>query len=122
MSNNLLTNVRFYNVKSSTGSIKANGKVTVAGVFDIAFRVLEGQKGPWIAWPGRFGDKPGENGKKPWYSDVTVIDDGAREDINQTLLTEYANQGSDSYKSSTKPKTGYPAPDKTKPADDGCPF
>ena len=84
-----ITDVKVWPNKNNHKTIKANAQFVVDGGIKIKCTIFEGQKGPFIGLPGRYGDKPGEDGKKPWYSDVDCISKEAREELNAAVINKY---------------------------------
>jgi DNA-binding cell septation regulator SpoVG len=105
----LITGVTFTPMQKP-GNMKAMGRMTIGGVLTINFRVMDGTNGLWIGLPGRMSDKPdAETGKPKWYSDVSAVDKGQKEELDKFILEEYSKQVS------TGPKSNKTA----KPSDDG---
>ena len=83
MTQELFTNVRIFPV--SVGNIKANGKVVVAGVVEVSFKIIEGKN-------GLFASLPSTKGKDDnYYQDVKLLDKDNYESFQKTVLEAYAN-------------------------------
>lgn len=54
-------------------------------------KVMEGKKGPWIAWPSR---KPEGGGK--WVKQILIINKKLKEAVEKALLDKYKTAGSES--------------------------
>lgn len=96
----LISNVRIFPMNGS-GSMKAGGKTTIAGVLDVSFKIMDGKNGLWVGWPGRYSEKLGPDGSKRWFSDVFFLDDDVRTEVNAILLGEYQNSLSKASPSNT---------------------
>ena len=115
----LVSNIRLFPLKTE-GSIKANGKVIINDMFEVSFRIMSGSKGLFVGWPGKFGEKLNEEGKKPWYPEFKVLDEGVREEINSAIMTEFENQKGS--KAPSAPAAGYPTPKKPYNGKTSVPF
>lgn len=117
----LFSNVRVFPLKKQGLSIKANGKVTVAGLLDVSFKVMDTGKGLWISWPARQGETPDpETGKKPWYPDVSVVDQEVGAQLTDYLVQAYKQTLTNGGTTTNKGTKTVPA--KQTPKQEGIPF
>ena len=87
----MISGVLVWLPKGNTNSkIKANGVFTVNDAFQIKYTLFNGPKGMYVSLPGRYGDKIDEaTGKKTWYSDVKVVSDEAKKQMEKAVLDAY---------------------------------
>jgi DNA-binding cell septation regulator SpoVG len=76
--------------KAKHDKVAANGQVVLGGKLRVKFTVFRGQKGLFVGFPGKYGDKVNpETGKKPFYPDVKVVDEEFGKELTSTLLKAY---------------------------------
>ena len=69
--------------------IKANAQFTVNNAFKLKATIRNGQNGLYVSFPGTSGEKPGADGKKPFYPHIECFNKEVRQQVNNTLLAEY---------------------------------
>lgn len=84
-----ISNIRVWPLKKPHAKIAANGDFIVDGGFKVKFTLFKSAKGMFVGLPGRYGDTPGEDGKKPWYADVSFVDDNVRNELTERVVAEY---------------------------------
>ncbi len=67
------------------GQRKANVEVTFNNAVAVSCGIMEGKRGPWIAWPAR----PPEKGRHQWIKQIYIYDKGIKNDVEKLLLTKY---------------------------------
>jgi len=67
------------------GQRKVNVEVTFNNAVAVSCGIMEGKRGPWIAWPAR----PPEKGRHQWIKQIYIYDKGIKKDIEKLLLTKY---------------------------------
>jgi DNA-binding cell septation regulator SpoVG len=67
------------------GKRKVNAEVTFNNVVAVSCGIMEGKRGPWIAWPSR----PPEKGGGSWVKQVYIYDEKVRKAVENLLLTKY---------------------------------
>lgn len=118
----LFSNIRVFPTKNNTGTIKASGKVVIAGVAEVAFTVRDNGRGPWVGWPGRYSEKVGQDGKKTWFSDVRIVDEQAGEEVSRQILAEFRSGGSPRPARTGSPAQGRARASAEASEPDGVPF
>lgn len=72
--------------------IKANGLVTLDDVLNVKFTIMNGSKGMFVGFPGKYGDKVDDKtGKKPWYPDVSFPKNDEADTFRQQLTAAIVN-------------------------------
>lgn len=69
-----------------TSSRKANAEVTFNEALSVTVGVMEGEHGPWIAWPAQAPEKKGGR----WADRVSLLDKRLEKNVEQTLLKRYS--------------------------------
>lgn len=77
---------RLYPVDHQGGSVRARGTFSYDGVFDIAFALISGRDGMFVALPSHTYEKEGNTKRK---YDVWCTDDEVRADITDTVIDAY---------------------------------
>ena|SRR3990167_6782235 len=97
MDNKVFTNVDVRRINNA-GKLKANGKVLVAGVVEVKFRVMEGANGLFAALPSTKGkdDK--------YYNDVYLPDEATRKLFQEVVLAAYNNSSEATTSKTSKSK------------------
>ena len=85
----LFSQLRIFPAKDASGNFKGNGRVVVAGVAELSFRIMKSDQGLFVGWPGRYSDKPNAEGKKQWFSDVRIVDEEANQELTKLILDEF---------------------------------
>ncbi len=67
------------------GQRKVNVEVTFNNAVAISCGIMEGKRGPWIAWPAR----PPEKGRHRWIKQIYIYDKGVKKAVEKLLLTKY---------------------------------
>ena len=67
------------------GKRKVNVEVTFNNAVAVSCGIMEGKRGPWIAWPAR----PPEKHRRRWVKQVYIYDEGIKKDVEKLLLTKY---------------------------------
>jgi len=68
-----------------TGQRKVNVEVTFNNAVAVSCGIMEGKRGPWIAWPAR----PPEKGRHQWIKQIYIYDKEIKKDVEKLLLTKY---------------------------------
>lgn len=87
----VFSNMKIFPNKSSHPVIKGNGTVTVSGVVEVKFTVMNGSNGIFASLPARKGNKPDENGKIPWYPDVKIPNEDLYHEFQNLVKSEWAS-------------------------------
>jgi len=67
------------------GQRKVNVEVTFNNAVAVSCGIMEGKRGPWIAWPAR----PPEKGRHQWIKQIYIYDKEIKNDVEKLLLTKY---------------------------------
>ena len=67
------------------GKRKVNAEITFNNAVAISCGIMEGKRGPWIAWPSR----PPEKGRGRWVKQIYIYDERIKKSIENLLLTKY---------------------------------
>jgi len=67
------------------GKRKVNAEVTFNNAVAVSCGIMEGKRGPWIAWPSR----PPEKGRGSWVKQIYIYDEKVKKAIEKLLLTKY---------------------------------
>lgn len=67
------------------GKRKVNVEVTFNNAVAISCGIMEGKRGPWIAWPSR----PPEKGEWRWIKQIYIYDKRIKKAVEKLLLTKY---------------------------------
>lgn len=67
------------------GKRKVNVEVTFNNAVAVSCGIMEGKRGPWIAWPAR----PPEKGRHRWVKQIYIYDKGIKRAVEKLLLTKY---------------------------------
>jgi len=67
------------------GKRKVNAEVTFNNTVAVSCGIMEGKKGPWIAWPSR----PPEKGRGGWIKQIYIYDEKVKKAVEKLLLTKY---------------------------------
>ncbi|MBA7557520.1 putative septation protein SpoVG [subsurface metagenome] len=67
------------------GKRKVNVEVTFNNAVAVSCGIMEGKRGPWIAWPAR----PPEKGRHRWIKQIYIYDKGVKKAVEKLLLTKY---------------------------------
>jgi DNA-binding cell septation regulator SpoVG len=67
------------------GKRKVNVEITFNNAVAVSCGIMEGKRGPWIAWPSR----PPEKGRGSWVKQIYIYDERTRKSIEKLLLTKY---------------------------------
>jgi len=67
------------------GKRKVNVEVTFNNAVAVSCGIMEGKRGPWIAWPSR----PPEKGRHRWIKQIYIYDKGVKKAVEKLLLTKY---------------------------------
>ena len=67
------------------GKRKVNVEVTFNNAVAVSCGIMEGKRGPWIAWPAR----PPEKGRHRWIKQIYIYDKGIKKAVKKLLLTKY---------------------------------
>ena len=89
MSEIVISDVKVWPTKTANEFIKANAKFVVNGAFKLSATVRNGQNGLYVSFPGTSGEKPGPDGKKPFYPHIELINKEVRQNLQNTVLAEY---------------------------------
>lgn len=82
-----ISDVEVYPLKKEHSKVKANGSFVYGGVVKVRYTLMNGSNGLFVSLPGRKG-KDGEGNDK-WYSDVYILDENTRKELQATVVTEY---------------------------------
>lgn len=96
-----LSDIQIWPLKNDHPTIKANGSLVIDKVFKLKFVLRKGPTGLFVGFPGKFGDKVDENGKKTWYADVTCIDKEVVKQVNETVIAAYNKKTGNTLNQST---------------------
>lgn len=72
---------------ANAGKLKASGKVLIAGVVSVKFRVMEGTNGLFVALPST----KGKDGK--YYAEVFIPDETTRQQLQEVVLSTLSKGG-----------------------------
>ena len=86
-----ISDVKVYPVKSNKW-VAANVQFTVDGAFVLKATLMKSDKGPWLAFPGKKGEKADENGKFPFYADIKCVDKELAAKLLQDIQAEYTKR------------------------------
>ena len=67
------------------GMRKVNVEVTFNNAVAVSCGIMEGKRGPWIAWPAR----PPEKRRRRWIKQIYIYDKGIKKAVEKLLLTKY---------------------------------
>ena len=67
------------------GKRKVNVEVTFNNAVAISCGIMEGKRGPWVAWPARAP----ENRGGPWVKQIYIYDEQLRKAVDRSLLAKY---------------------------------
>ena len=67
------------------GKRKVNVEVTFNNAVAVSCGIMEGKRGPWVAWPSR----PPEKGRHRWIKQIYIYDKGVKKAVEKLLLTKY---------------------------------
>jgi len=67
------------------GKRKVNAEITFNNAVVISCGIMEGKRGPWIAWPSR----PPEKGRGRWVKQIYIYDERIEKSIENLLMTKY---------------------------------
>lgn len=82
--------------RTGGGKALANAQFTYDGAFKIRCTLWAGGKGPFVGFPGNYGNKTDENGKKIFYPDISCLKDEVKAELNEAIVVEYNKaQGND---------------------------
>jgi len=84
-----ITDVKVWPRKQGNGKALANCQFTYDGTLKIRCTLWKGQKGPFVGFPGNYGQKTDENGKKIFYPDVSCLKDEVKNELQAAVLSEY---------------------------------
>jgi DNA-binding cell septation regulator SpoVG len=56
--------VRTFQFRPSSGSVRASAEVVFEGELSVSCRIMEGRRGPWVAWPS---ERDGRGGWRPLF-------------------------------------------------------
>jgi len=84
-----ITDVKVWPRKQGNGKALANCQFTYDETLKVRCTLWSGQKGPFVGFPGNYGNKTDENGKKIFYPDVSCLKDEVRAEINAAVLSAY---------------------------------
>ncbi|NIM03991.1 hypothetical protein GTN66_07610 [bacterium] len=74
----------WYRLKG-TGKRKVNAEVTFNNAVAVSCGIMEGKRGPWVAWPAR----PPEKHKRQWIKQIYIYDKEIKKAVERLLLTKY---------------------------------
>jgi len=73
-----------------TSKVLANAQFTYDDTFKIKCTIFKGNPGPFIGFPGGYGNKVDEKtGKKIFYPDVSCVNEDMRIQLNTAIISEY---------------------------------
>ena len=67
------------------GKRKVNVEVTFNNAVAVSCGIMEGKRGPWIAWPAR----PPEKNRQRWIEQIYIYDREIKKAVEKLLLTKY---------------------------------
>jgi len=67
------------------GKRKVNAEVTFNNTVAVSCGIMEGKRGPWIAWPSR----PPEKRRGNWVKQIYIYDEKVKKVLEKLLLTKY---------------------------------
>ena len=67
------------------GKRKVNVEVTFNNAVAVSCGIMEGMRGPWIAWPAR----PPEKNGRGWIKQIYIYDKEIKKAVEKLLLTKY---------------------------------
>ncbi len=67
------------------GKRKVNVEVTFNNAVAVSCGIMEGKRGPWIAWPAR----PPEKGEWRWIKQIYIYNKEIKKAVEKLLLTKY---------------------------------
>jgi len=107
-----VSDIKIWPVKGNK-FILANGSFVLENAVQVKFSVMNGQKGPWVAFPGKNVEK---DGKKTFYPDVSVVDKEFNTKLTTAVMKAYNN------KTGNTLNQGESAEPSNQAADDDVPF
>jgi len=84
-----ISNIKIWPRKQGSGKALANCQFTYDDTFKMKCTLWQGQQGPFIGFPGNYGNKTDENGKKIFYPDISCLKEDVRSEINTAVIAEY---------------------------------
>lgn len=81
------TDIEVYPLKKEHPKVKANGSFIHGGVVKVRYTLMNGANGLFVSLPGRKGTDADGNDK--WYSDVYIIDDNSRTELQGAVIAKY---------------------------------
>jgi len=82
---------KFSPFRRSGSSLKIFASVIFAGTLEVECKVMEGKKGPWIAWPSRKDESSGKYKKQVVFKSREY-----QKKVENDLLNKYKTSGSES--------------------------
>lgn len=82
-----ISDVEVYPLKKEHPKVRANGSFIYGGVVKVRYTLMNGSNGLFVSLPGRKG-KDAE-GKDKWYSDVYVLDETVRKELQTTVINKF---------------------------------
>jgi len=67
------------------GKRKVNVEVTFNNAVAVSCGIMEGKRGPWVAWPAR----PPEKRRHSWIKQIYIYDKEIKKAVEKLLLTKY---------------------------------
>lgn len=67
------------------GKRKVNVEVTFNNAVAVSCGIMEGKRGPWVAWPAR----PPEKHRRQWIKQIYIYDKEIKKAVEKLLLTKY---------------------------------
>lgn len=71
-----------------TSSRKVNAEVTFGKAVAVSCGVMEGSRGPWIAWPAHKDENSGR-----WIKEVYIVDPEIKRTVEKALIEKYKSGG-----------------------------
>ncbi len=102
MPSNLFSDIRIFPVNSST--IKANGKMVIAGTVEVSFKVIQGKNGMFVALPQTKTPSKVAGEPDKYWADVRILDEETKKQMEETVLAAFNAAGTGGSKTTSAPK------------------
>jgi DNA-binding cell septation regulator SpoVG len=81
-----ISSVKVWPLEKEHPKIKANCRIYLDEKIAIQASVRKSEKGLWVALPGHFGKK---DGQEKWFDDVACTSKEARDELTQKVVSAY---------------------------------
>lgn len=100
----VFTNMEIVKTENAKGAFRGYGKVTVSGVMEVRFSVLDGKNGVWAKLPTeKDKEKKNDSGFPVEYPQVKFTDETVQKEFQDMVRSTYTNAGN-KFSNSSKPK------------------